>query len=177
METDTLENPSESFSDVPFGSILRSIRLSKNLSQGKMADLCGLTHRRISDMENNRTSDPKYSTLYRLAMGLKISPDHFFPSNLSEAEENYPCQDGDVIGGRPFFKIVDRRWGDASQGENPRAEYDILECGHSAKRHEWNRQKDRKSRACGKCGQICCGKLRTTNFCPECGRPVHRELN
>ncbi len=69
---------------------LRERREDRGLTQAELSDRCGVADTIISRIETGRISDPRVSTLVRLAEGLEISPGDFLESSLvpSPSEES-----------------------------------------------------------------------------------------
>jgi transcriptional regulator with XRE-family HTH domain len=57
---------------------LRRIRKKKGLTQEEVARRCGLATATISKLEEGKSTDPKMSTVLKLAMALECSLDAFF---------------------------------------------------------------------------------------------------
>ena len=55
------------------GEVLYSIRVAKKLSLRKVSTRAGISDAGLSLIENDRTADPKFSTVVRLAEVLGIS--------------------------------------------------------------------------------------------------------
>jgi transcriptional regulator with XRE-family HTH domain len=73
--------------DVHVGQRLRSLRLSKELTQEELGDLVGVSYQQIQKYETgaNRISA---SRLYLLACRLEVGPEYFF--NELDAREHSP---------------------------------------------------------------------------------------
>ena len=63
-----------------FGKTIRKIRLSKNISQEKFADLCNLHRTYISDIETCKRSI-SLKNIERIAVALEIPPFKLFINN------------------------------------------------------------------------------------------------
>lgn len=71
---------------------VRAIRQMRGLSQGRLAELTGLSRTLISNLERNqynseRSADPTLSTVYRLAYGLRVPPALLLPAVGEEVGE------------------------------------------------------------------------------------------
>ncbi|WP_309249720.1 helix-turn-helix domain-containing protein [Gordonia mangrovi] len=61
------------------------IRQIRGLSQQEVAQLCGMHHNQVSNLERNRSNrdpfiaDPQLSTVYRLARALEVPPAYLLP--------------------------------------------------------------------------------------------------
>jgi DNA-binding CsgD family transcriptional regulator/tetratricopeptide (TPR) repeat protein/transcriptional regulator with XRE-family HTH domain len=60
---------------LPFGSLLRSLRLAAGLTQQELADAAKLSYRSISDLERGISRSPRRDTTWRLAAALGLSGD------------------------------------------------------------------------------------------------------
>ena len=58
---------------IAFGLVVRSLRKKRNLSQEKLADLCGLDRTYISLLERG-LRQPSIATIFSLATALAITP-------------------------------------------------------------------------------------------------------
>lgn len=56
---------------------IKEYRERKNISQGKLADLCNVTRQTINAIENNKY-DPTLQLAFRLAKVLKVKVDELF---------------------------------------------------------------------------------------------------
>ena len=64
---------------------IKNARDSRNLTQEKLSELCGMSQKSLSEIENGR-GNPTYDTLCSLLRVLNL-PFNFFPvSNLSESD-------------------------------------------------------------------------------------------
>lgn len=72
-----------------FGKRIRDIRMSKNISQEKLAELSGLHPTYIGQLERGEKS-PTLESIYKISVGLDISINKFFYNldNASESEKN-----------------------------------------------------------------------------------------
>jgi transcriptional regulator with XRE-family HTH domain len=57
-----------------FGTMLRTARLHKCLSQQQLADCAGLSYRTISDLERGKVARPRPTTIALLAEALSLTP-------------------------------------------------------------------------------------------------------
>ena len=71
-----------------FSTILKQLRKTHNLSQNKLANLCGLTSSAISQYESNQRI-PSYTALIKLSTGLKIPIEDLFDPELSQYFRGY----------------------------------------------------------------------------------------
>ena len=76
-----------------FGKQLRILRLERDLSQEKLAELCKV-HRNFIGRIERAERNIKFDNVMRLAMGLKVRPDELFklipkplPSEIPDAPE------------------------------------------------------------------------------------------
>ncbi|MGD0066125.1 MAG: tetratricopeptide repeat protein [Streptosporangiaceae bacterium] len=60
---------------LPFGSLLRSLRLAAGLTQVELADAAKLSYRSISDLERGISRSPRRDTTWQLAAALGLSGD------------------------------------------------------------------------------------------------------
>ncbi len=58
-----------------FGTRLRALRRAKDISQGKLGQLLGVTATQIGDMEHGKTTT-SMSRLYQLAQYFEVSSDY-----------------------------------------------------------------------------------------------------
>lgn len=79
--------PSGHWASYGFGlsARLRSVRVMRGISQVRLAELAGLSRSLVSNLERNhynqeRTSDPTMSTIYRLAYALRVPPAVLLPA-------------------------------------------------------------------------------------------------
>ncbi|WP_250030766.1 helix-turn-helix domain-containing protein [Paractinoplanes maris] len=61
--------------DVPFGVLLRRLRLAADLTLEQLAEASGVTDRAISDMERGVSRSPRVRTVEAVADGLKVTAD------------------------------------------------------------------------------------------------------
>lgn len=68
-----------------FGLRLKTIRQARGLTQQEVAQLCGMHHNQVSNLERNTSNrepfiaDPQLSTVYRLARALEVPPAYLLP--------------------------------------------------------------------------------------------------
>lgn len=84
-----------------FGSRVRELRTTRGLSQGKLAELAGVSRSLISNIERNeyngcRAADPTLSNCYRIAWALNVPPASLLPG-AATATPGEPA-------GTPVFK-------------------------------------------------------------------------
>jgi transcriptional regulator with XRE-family HTH domain len=68
--------------DAVFGAQLRAIRLERGWSQHTLADRADMQPKHVSRLETGERTDPRLSTVRRLAEALNVSP-----ARLLEEEE------------------------------------------------------------------------------------------
>ena len=59
--------------EIAFGQVIRTLRLSKNISQEKLAELCDLDRSYLSEIERGEKTI-SIRTLFKLSTGLNIKP-------------------------------------------------------------------------------------------------------
>lgn len=57
--------------------VIKYIRINRGLSQRKLAEMAGISHTLLSDIENKR-SNPSLKTLQKISDALDIPISHFF---------------------------------------------------------------------------------------------------
>ncbi len=72
---------------VLFGKRIRGIRISKKISQEKMAELCGLHPTYIGQLERGEKS-PTLESIYKIASGLNLPPQALF-ENIEYKKDDY----------------------------------------------------------------------------------------
>lgn len=73
--------------NIAFGKRIKSIRVSKRISQEKTAELCGLHPTYIGQIERGEKS-PTLESIYKLAIGLGVSPQAFF-ENIDNSGDDF----------------------------------------------------------------------------------------
>lgn len=86
---------------------LKRLRAQRGMTQLRLAELSGVSRTLISNLERNhynsqRCADPTLSTLYRLALGLRVPPAALLPAVDREVEEVCP-DDRDAYRHFPAF--------------------------------------------------------------------------
>ena len=69
-----------------FGKRIRSIRTGKNISQEKLAELCGLHPTYIGQIERGEKS-PTIDSIYKIAEGFGMSMEELF-ANIGKSSDN-----------------------------------------------------------------------------------------
>jgi transcriptional regulator with XRE-family HTH domain len=77
-----------------FASRLKALREEEGLTQEELAARAGLTVQRVFKLEQGYQSDPRWSTVCKLAAGLDVSVAAFAGENLAQ-------EDADVSHSRP----------------------------------------------------------------------------
>lgn len=73
---------------VIFGKRVKNIRMSKNLSQEKLAELSGLHSTYIGQIERGE-KNPTIESIYKISVGLDISLSDFFKNVSKKSVKNY----------------------------------------------------------------------------------------
>jgi DNA-binding CsgD family transcriptional regulator/tetratricopeptide (TPR) repeat protein/transcriptional regulator with XRE-family HTH domain len=82
-------------SALPFGSLLRSLRLAAGLTQEELADAAKLSYRSISDLERGISRSPRRDTTWQLAMALGLSGDD--RADFEAAARGRVCAPGQAV--------------------------------------------------------------------------------
>ncbi|WP_342746279.1 helix-turn-helix domain-containing protein [Rhodococcoides kyotonense] len=97
-----------------FGHRLRFIRTHRGLSQEEVATLCGMHRNQISNLERNTSNrdpfiaDPQLSTVYRLALALKVAPTLLIPDGNILVRRRSPEQSTRTAYSRVEAELTDR---------------------------------------------------------------------
>jgi len=74
----------------PFGARLKALREDSGLTQGELAARAGLPLQRVFKLEQGYQLDPRWSTVYRLAVGLGVSVAEFAGEPATESDGAAP---------------------------------------------------------------------------------------